>query len=280
MDTGRAWIAGLPAELGAQRRILSGLREHCELDDDIRWFALSCSLARGAGDRLSDVDAGLGVAQDRVTAVCERVAALDLGPRVETLAQDWPGARPMRRLFIQFTDDTQLDLVVMPARGRPGRAPDEVVLYDPDAALAEEFTPGVDVVDGGTVREWTFLALVALADLAKYLDRGSLWEAHARLHEVRDRIWALWAAHRGARYPAYGLSQVLDHDPADLPPGIDSTVAGLDDAALRTAARESARLLREVAALAAARYPTELPDSLASYVNDRLNGATSHGDAR
>ena len=38
-------------------------------------------------------------------------------------------------------------------------------------------------------------------------------------------------------YPWHGLSQVLDHDPGNLPPGIESTVAGLDAADLRRAAR-------------------------------------------
>ncbi len=274
MVDGTAWVAGLDEELSGQRRVLAGLLEFCRADRDARWLALSCSLARGAGDRLSDVDAGIGVRDELVDAVCERIAALELGPRIATLNQHWPGSRPMRRLFVQFTDGVQLDLVVMTGSGRPGRAPDEVVLFDREGDLAAEFTPAADVVDGAKVREWAFLGLVALADLAKYLDRGSLWEAHARLQEARDRVWALWAALRGARYPVFGLSQVLDHDPADLPPGIAATVAGLDPAALRTAARATLALLDEVGTRAAERFGAAPPQALAGYVAGRLEGVT------
>jgi hypothetical protein len=272
VEDGHAWIAGQPAELHGQMRIVRGLLDLCATDPDARWFALSCSLARGAGDALSDVDCGIGVAEGTVEAVTARIADLDLGARIDTLVQHWLGSRPTRRIFVQFTDGTQLDLVVMPVvEGEAvGRAPDEVVLYDRDGTLASVRTPEPDRVDGGKVREWTFLAWVALADLAKYLDRGSLWEAHARLAEARDRVWALWGALRGARYPVFGLSQVLDHDPTDLPPGVERTVAGLDPVALRTAARDCAAVLTEVSAAAAGRYPTPLPTDLAAHVAGRL----------
>ena len=227
MTSGREWIEALPAELAGQRRILAGLLDFSEEDPDARWFALSCSLARGAGDRLSDVDAGIGVPEDTVAAVAERILGLDLGERVETLLQPWPGTVPMRRIFIQFTDDTQLDLVVMASLGR-GRAPDEVVLFDPDGLLAEEFTPEADKVDGAKVREWTFLGLVALADLAKYLDRGSYWEAHARLQEVRDRIWApgppnAAPATRPSASPRYSTTTPPTSPPASRPQSPAST---------------------------------------------------------
>lgn len=267
---GRAWVEALPAELAGQRRILCGLLEFCEAGEDARWLALSCSLARGAGDRLSDVDAGMGVADGRVEAVTEALAALDLGERVDTMVQRWTSAGPARRLFVQFADDAQLDLVVMSATDRPGHAPDEVPLLDKDGTLAEPFVPGADVVDAEKVREWAFCGWNALIDLAKYLERGSLWEAHARLNEARDRVWALWAAHRGARYPVFGLSQVLDRDPADLPPGVEDTVGDLTPAGLLAAARRTADLLQAVAAPVAARFGAELPVPLAAYARDRL----------
>jgi hypothetical protein len=272
VDTGQAWMDGLPEALRGQRRILQGLFDFSGAAPEVRWLAVSCSLARGAGDRLSDVDAGIGAADGLVEEVARRILALDLGERVDVLAMEWPGgAQPLRRLFVQFADDSQLDLVVMPAGTRPGRAPDEVVLLDRDGLLAEDFTPGADRVDGEKVREWAFLGWVALADCAKYLERGSLWEAQARLQEARDRIWALWAAARGARYPVFGLSQVLDHDPRDLPPGIAGTVAELMTVpALRAAAQQSARVLDTASAAAAERCPTPLPVRLAGYVRARL----------
>jgi hypothetical protein len=104
-------------------------------------------------------------------------------------------------------------------------------------------------VTGDQVREWAFLGWCALIDTDKHLRRDSLWEAHSRLHQARHHIWALWAAAHGALYPIHGLSQVLDHDPGNLPPGIESTVAGLDAADLRRA-RASTGILAAVSASA------------------------------
>lgn len=83
-------------------------------------------------------------------------------------------------------------------------------------------------------------------------------------------IWQLWAAAQGALYPWHGLSQVLDHDPGDLPPGIESTVAGLDAAGLRRAARASAVVLAAASEATARRHPADLPLAMADYVTRRL----------
>ena len=152
--SGRAWLAALPDELAAQQHVLTGLVDRCEVWPEVRLFLVGCSLGRGAGDALSDIDAALGVS-------------------------DEPGA---------------------------------------------------------------------------------------------ERVEALWAAAHGALYPWHGLSQVLDHDPANLPPGIESTVAGLDAADLRRAARASAGLLTTVSAAAARRHPAELPAAMAGYVTRALSG--------
>ncbi|HET6193028.1 MAG TPA: hypothetical protein VFE59_39200, partial [Trebonia sp.] len=100
--------------------------------------------------------------------------------------------------------------------------------------------------------------------------RGSLWEADSRLHEARHRIWALWAAAHGALYPWHGLSQVLDHDPGNLPPGIESTVAGLAAEDLRRAVRASAEVLVTASEAAARRHPADLPTAMAAYVTRAL----------
>jgi hypothetical protein len=65
---------------------------------------------------------------------------------------------------------------------------------------------------------------------------------------------------------------VLDHDPENLPPGIESTVGGLDPADLRRAAQASATVLTQVSAAAALRCPAELPSAMARYVTDALFG--------
>ena len=97
----------------------------------------------------------------------------------------------------------QLDLaVVAEAEVRRGdAAPDFVALYwSSDRPASRRFPSALDV-SSKQVQEWAFLGWRALLDADKYLQRGSLWEAHHRLHEARERIWMLWATAHGAPYP-------------------------------------------------------------------------------
>jgi hypothetical protein len=68
----------------------------------------------------------------------------------------------------------------------------------------------------------------------------------------------------------------IDHDPGNLPPGIESTVAGLDPAGLRRAVRASAALLTQVSASAAQRHPADLPSAMASYVTQAVSPAQDY----
>jgi hypothetical protein len=295
---GRAWLAALPEELAAQRRVLTGLVERCEAWPLATSLLVGCSLGRGAADELSDIDAALGVDAPRGEAGARRVGTMEamvvaalpeLGALVDVLRHSTgPASQHARRIFAQFADGTQLDLAVVvdaeiEARRRAGGAPDFVSLYqapaskEPDSRLpadggaSEGSPPDAYAVTGDQVREWAFLGWCALIDADKYLRRGSLWEAHSRLHEARHRIWVLWAAAQGAMYPWHGLSQVLDHDPGNLPPGIESTVAGLDSADLRRAARVSAGVLAAASEAAARRHPADLPAAMADYVTRALS---------
>jgi len=293
---GRAWLAALPEELAAQRRVLTGLVERCETWPLATSLLVGCSLGRGAADELSDVDAALGVDAPRGEAGARRVGTMEamvvaalpeLGALVDVLRHPTgPASQHVRRIFAQFADGTQLDLAVVAdaeieVRRRAGGAPDFVSLYQADSAsqdprmpanggASEGSPPDAYAVTGDQVREWAFLGWCALIDADKYLRRGSLWEAHSRLHEARHRIWVLWAAAQGAMYPWHGLSQVLDHDPGDLPPDIESTVAGLDAADLRRAARASAGVLVAASEAAARRHPADLPAAMADYVTRAL----------
>jgi hypothetical protein len=291
--TGRAWLAALPGELAAQRRVMAGLIEFCEVTPLVTSLSVGCSLGRGAADALSDIDAALGIAAERGNAGAGQVTAVEaivvaalpgLGALVDVLRHRvGPADRLIRRIFAQFADGTQLDLAVIAEAEvrRGGAAPDFVPLYraagPPDAGMpvgnsqaGDELAPAY-AVTGEQVREWAFLGWCALIDADKYLRRGSLWEAHNRLHEARHHIWALWAAATGALYPWHGMSQVLDHDPRNLPPGIESTVAGLDTADLRRATRASAALLTKVSASAAHQCPADLPSAMAGYVTHALS---------
>jgi hypothetical protein len=292
--SGRAWLAALPDELAAQRRVLTGLLDRSEKWPQVTSLVVGCSLGRGAGDELSDIDGAMGVdtepgeagAEPVRATVAMLVAALpELGTLVDVLlhrvgdAGQW-----VQRIFAQFANGTQLDLAVLAQAGiemrfRDGGAPDFVSLY-PDRQPDDGERGAAYAVTGDQVREWAFLGWCALIDADKYLRRDSLWEAHNRLNGARHHIWQLWAAANGALYPWHGLSQVLDHDPGNLPPGIQSTVAGLDAADLRRAARASAEVLATVSAAAARRQPAELPAAMADYVTRALtkSGYTSqHG---
>ena len=292
--TGSAWLAALPEELAAQRRVMTGLTERCAAWPLAMSLHVGCSLGRGAADALSDIDAALGVdappgaaGAGRVDAVEALVAAAlpELGPLVDVLRHGTgPADQHVRRIFAQFADGTQLDLAVVSdaeieARSSRGGAPDFVPIYrapapenesDSDSDSGDAPAAAAYAVTGEQVREWSFLGWCALIDADKYLRRGSLWEADSRLHEARHRIWALWAAAHGALYPWHGLSQVLDHDPANLPPGIESTVARLDAADLRRAARVSADVLVTTSEAAAKRHPADLPTAMAAYVTRAL----------
>jgi hypothetical protein len=297
-NVGRNWLAALPGELDAQRRVMTGLVDRCEIWPQATSLLVGCSLGRGAADALSDIDVALGVDAPRgeagagVVGDVEAmvVAALpDLGTVVDVLRhRTGPAGQPARRIFAQFADGTQLDLAVVPqaeidVRLRSGGAPDFVPLYQascPPASDGEPREAGEEreagetatayAVTGEQVREWAFHGWCALIDADKYLRRGSLWEAHDRLHEARHHIWALWAAAHGALYPWHGLSQVLDHDAGNLPPGIQSTVAVLDPADLRRVARAAAQVLATASEAAARRHPADLPAAMAAYVTGAL----------
>ena len=92
---GARWIEELPAGLAAQQGLLRGLRALCQADQDVRWLVVGCSLARGAGDWLSDIDGAVGVSAERFAAVFPRVrAAVDgLGELVENYTISCPGWR-------------------------------------------------------------------------------------------------------------------------------------------------------------------------------------------
>ena len=293
---GRAWIAALPDELAAQRRVMASLADRCETWPLAMSLQVGCSLGRGAADALSDIDAALGVDTPRGEVGAGRigtvealvVAALpEMGALVDVLRhRTGSDSQHVRRIFAQFADGTQLDLAVVAAadietRSRAGGAPDFIPLYQaparPGAGEPDEQAPvggsapgseplAAYAVTGEQVREWAFRGWCALIDADKYLQRGSLWEAHSRLHEARHYIWVLWAVAHGAMYPWHGLSQVLDHDPGNLPPGIESTVAGLDAADLRRAARASAQVLATASEAAVRRHPADLPAAMAAYV--------------
>lgn len=282
MTHGNAWISALGPGLARHRQALRGILDFCETSPTVTSLSVGCSLGRGAADALSDVDAAVGVDAEPGSAGASRVSEVEqalvdhLGGdelvdvlREATSSSDFL----IRKVFVQRADGVQLDLAVIAESEvrRGDAAPDFVAVYRAEGAGEPAQLPSAYDVSGDQVRTWTFQGWRALLDADKYLRRGSAWEAHHHVEEARHRIWQLWAAVVGAAYPWHGLSQVLDHDPGTVPPGIEATVAGLHLADLRAAVRASADVLDEVSASAARRWPTTLPAAFASYARGVLD---------
>jgi hypothetical protein len=268
---GRKWITALPEELAGQRRLLAGLLDLCEADQRIRWLALGCSLSRGAGDRLSDVDAAMGVSDADFDAAVPvvRTAVDGLGQLVDSYHHLLPGSRtPGERIFAQFADRCQVDLVVLPASAGRGLVPRIVVLYDPDGLV--EVSEGTQPPGPQQLREWAFGGWCALADLGKYLRRGSAWEALARLTEARAFLCQLHAASLGVPDPQYGVTSLLDFAADRMPAGLEGTVADLEPRQLLAAAMHTATMLTETAEQLTAEQRTMLPSAMATYITADL----------
>jgi hypothetical protein len=279
----------MPAAVARQRDILVAMLNVIEPDPALRWLELGCSLGRDAGDELSDIDCAVGVAEDRWPDVLELAARLAAagGPVADTMRQIHPGPdfATCWHVFTLYTDGAQLSLVLMPSTWRVGLPPGSVAVYDVDGRLARPWRPAAADADAATLREWAALGWIALGDLAKYLDRGSLWEAYQRLDEARGQAFKLWAAGsrcvaepRGAcdgkiDFPGYGLTSILDTPGASMPPGVESTVAALDAADLRRAAVACAELLTDaIARVSGVLTGADLrpPDGLRDWVLLRL----------
>jgi predicted nucleotidyltransferase len=288
MLDGRSWISALPSRLEGQRRALAALLDFCESDGMVTSLSVGCSLGRGVADELSDVDAAVGVGAARGAAGAARVRAVEEslvdhlrgGRLVDVLREESStGDFLIRRLFCQYSDGVQLDLAVIAEEEvrRGDAAPDFVSLYRVDGNGDEASMPSAYDVAGEQVHSWAFQGWRALLDADKYLKRGSHWEAHQRLEEARQRIWALWATALGTSYPWHGLSQVLDHHPSSMPDGIEATVAGLDLVELRAAVTASASVLDDVSAAAAQRCPTTLPMGMALFAKAVLAAPSGAG---
>jgi len=241
------WLHSLPEELAPHREVMLGLMREAERDPGIRVLVVGCSIGRGAADELSDVDAMYAVVDTAwndtlrdSAGVVRRVGdVIDMHQQIIDPADR--GLPPYQHTFAQYASGVQLDLVVALARERQAPRPDWIVLYDPDGRIVGE--PKSSAATEEHVRQWMHIALVHLSACAKYLTRGSLWEANAQLDAARAELWRLWAVAERIADPQYGLTAVLDAPDAPMPENIEATVAGLDRRALRSAAMSCGELL-------------------------------------
>lgn len=269
---GRDWISRLPAELDGQRAIMLGLLDWSQRDERVRCLMVACSVGRGAADRLSDLDMGMVVTSDDFeAAVADVHRAVDgLPGLVESYQHNIEGlASPHRRIFAQYANRCQVDLVVLPAAETPGAIKDEVVLYDPDSLRTTKWEP--QPVTSKQVREWAFNGWACLADVGKYLRRGSAWEAHAQLHRARAEYWRLLATAHDVPNPQYGITSLLDFAPGQVPVHMADTVSDLDLARLTAAATRLAKDLTEAGDLLTPDQRAALPTAMASYITADLS---------
>jgi hypothetical protein len=63
----------------------------------------------------------------------------------------------------------------------------------------------------------------ALSNVAKYVQRSSLFEAVEALQEARTQALRLFAASREVPYPAFGLTSLLDFEPFQVPDRLGAT---------------------------------------------------------
>jgi hypothetical protein len=241
------WLRSLPKELAPHREVMLGLMREAERDPGIRVLVVGCSIGRGAADELSDVDAMYAVVDTAwnnalrdSAGVVRRVGdVIDMHQQIiDPANRELP---PYQHTFAQYASGVQLDLVVALARERQAPRPDWIVLYDPDGRIVGEAKSTAATEEH--VRQWMHIALVHLSACAKYLTRGSLWEANAQLDAARAELWRLWAVAERIADPQYGLTAVLDAPDAPMPDNIEATVAGLDRRALRSAAMSCGELL-------------------------------------
>lgn len=210
---------------------------------------LGGSLGRGAGDEMSDVDAGLGVADgvpyDEALRLT-REAILGFAPVADSMVQ--PYGEASNHLVVQYEDGRQLSLVVSPASRRKGLPPGALALLDRKGILGQPWSPEVLAASVEQQREWAFLAWWGLGDVAKHARRGQCWRALHSLDEARDLVWRLHAAALGVDYPSFGAVSV-ENAGLPAPAGIaDSLPAAVDPGAILAAAAALASVLDPLAA--------------------------------
>ncbi len=205
--------------------MLDALRREVEANDAWRWLELSCSLAADRGDALSDIDVGIGHGlpiEDLRSRGLALVAAVGTPLDVLVHREDsWPPR--ILRFAVEYATGVQLDLVIMPVDQRPGLPDGSIALVDKDGWLSEPWTPPVATTNDDQVREWVMLGWWALSNIAKYVQRGSLFEAVESLREARTQVLRLFAVSRGVPYPSFGLTSLLDVEPFDVPGQLHET---------------------------------------------------------
>jgi hypothetical protein len=264
MDDAAGWLDQLTPDLSAQRRLLQGLLDWSEHDDDVRWLTVGCSLERGNADWMSDVDVAIGVREEHFEEALPRArrALCDLGDLVESYDYLMPLSFPVRRFFAQYRDRTQVDLTV--GFAPVVNLPRSVVLYDPEGAVHvvgdDALYPRAD-----EVRVWACQAWEALANVGKYVRRSSFLEALDQLYEARGNLFRLWALAENVPQARYGLTALIDAG-ARMPPAVDKSFARPNQGEVLVAARHLADILTDLQTVLSSHERYDLPHEFAAFI--------------
>lgn len=269
-------VAWLGDRLPRHAALLDSLARVVGGSDQLRWLELGCSLGAGDGDEDSDLDVGIGYAGalgiEQLGVLGESIVKA-AGPTIGVLAHRMEGWPPeLCRFAVEYANGVQLDLVLLPAEWRQGRPDRTVVVIDKDGRLQVTWTPpSSQPPEAMLAREWMFLGWWAVSAVAKYIKRGSLFEAAEALGEARKHALQLFAASRQVQYPALGLVSLLDFPPYELPPDLAATYCNPADlTSVISAARATADLLEAACANASAHLGVELLGPLAALARSRL----------
>ncbi len=279
VDAGADWLRDLARQLPRHGRLIAALRDVVVADPQLRWFDVSCSLGAGHGDQFSDVDCAIGyaapVSPEQLEALGRGIVS-KVGTNVDVLAHVMDGFPDgVVRFAAEFDDEVQLDLVLMPANTMAGLRDREVAIVDKDGALDGVATSKLyGPPDERGVREWVLLGWWWVSDVAKYLERGSLFEAVERIGQVREEALKLFAVSLEVPYPLFGLTSLLDYEPFRLPAGVANTYSlPTERSTVESAASAVAELLAECAAAAASRLGHDLTTGWEATARARLNAA-------
>ncbi|MDR7380629.1 hypothetical protein [Promicromonospora iranensis] len=188
----------------------------------VEWLELAGSLGRGAGDELSDIDAGVGLLDGGDPDAVER-AVTGFAPTAAVLRQ--PFGPDTTHLVSIYQDGRQLSLVVMPCTTRTGLAPEATALVDKSGRLATALDRATWDPDAARRREWAFLACIAAGDALKHARRGAYWRALRSLTEARDLYLQLIAAREQVVFPQFGAVS-LENAGRPVPDELAATLVG------------------------------------------------------
>lgn len=275
-EAGRQLLERLPAGLIRQSQLLWSIGRFCAEDDGVNWLCVGCSIVRGNSDPLSDLDLAIGTSEDQSRAVMTRLLekTSELGEVVGHYDSAIGEQGRHRRLFVQYADRCQLDIVL--TTDPDPHLFDVVALYDPAARVHCLEAPRL--AENKALDRYFGEGLEALLNVGKYLRRGALWEARAQLEAARGHLFQLLAAVHLAPRAEFGLTALFDLDPVpDLPAGIEKTLAGLEYQGIAEAARSLAEIMTLTAGRLSAADGWEPPLGFARFVMSDLRALLDRG---